>query len=385
MFDIPLSLYVHFPWCIKKCPYCDFNSHAVEGAIPEQAYLSRLMEDLEDQVKPDAKTGARLYSIFLGGGTPSLFTPDAIACLLNAVAEWFAIDNIEITLEANPGGFYNKKQPQAFEADRFAGYRQAGVNRLSIGAQSFNDDALKTLGRIHQSADILRAFDDARRAGFDNINLDVMHGLPGQSVKAAMQDLDQAFSLAPEHISWYQLTIEKNTHFYRYPPVLPDEDRLFAIGACGAEQLDRQGYAQYEVSAFARSGRRAVHNLNYWQFGDYLGIGAGAHGKISGAGGITRTSKSRAPKDYLQGGQTRVTQVPESDIATEFLMNALRLNEGFSRKLFENRTGLPWQSLACFLAAGESRGLLKTTPDNSRVQTTSRGQRLLDELLLLAP
>ncbi len=390
--DIPLGLYVHFPWCIKKCPYCDFNSHEIEGVIPEDAYITRLIEDLETHTKPFAPTKAMvsseraLCSIFLGGGTPSLFTPDAIARLLVAIAEWFDIDKIEVTLEANPG---------SFEAERFVGYRQAGVNRLSLGAQSFDDEALKALGRIHQSSDTLRAFDAARQAGFDNINIDLMHGLPGQSVQAAMQDLAQAFNLVPEHLSWYQLSIEKNTRFYRYPPVLPEEDKLFDIWQRGIEQLDQQGYTQYEVSAFARPGAQAAHNLNYWQFGDYLGIGAGAHGKISSTKSrhhtidrtIYRTAKSRVPKDYLQGGKTRVTQIPKDDIATEFLMNALRLNEGFSRRLFENRTGLAWQSLASFLADAESRTLLKTTSigDETRVWTTAAGRRLLDELLLLAP
>ena len=393
--EIPLGLYVHFPWCIKKCPYCDFNSHAIEGAIPEARYITRLLEDLETHLSatPDPRHQARvplgrgLTSIFLGGGTPSLFTPDAIEHLLSSIATLLGSNQIEVTLEANPG---------TLEAGRFAGYRQAGVNRLSLGAQTFDDAALKALGRIHQSADTLGAFDAARQAGFDNINIDLMHGLPGQSLQAAMSDLDQVFALAPEHLSWYQLTIEKNTHFYRYPPVLPEEDRLFDIWQRGISQLARHGYAQYEVSAFARAGLRAVHNLNYWQFGDYLGIGAGAHGKITvpqeprhDTAGCTiyRTSKSRMPKDYLQGGRSSVIQIPEAELVTEFLMNVLRLNEGFSPCLFEGRTGLPWQHLASFLAEAESKNLLETTDinDGPRVRTTATGRRLLDELLLLLP
>ncbi len=393
--EIPLGLYVHFPWCIKKCPYCDFNSHEIEGAIPEARYITRLLEDLETHLSatPAPKDPARvprgrdLTSIFLGGGTPSLFTPDAIERLLSSIATLLGSDQIEVTLEANPG---------TLDAHRFAGYRQAGVNRLSLGAQTFDDAALKVLGRIHQSADTLDAFAAARQAGFDNINLDLMHGLPGQSIQAAMSDLEQTFALAPEHLSWYQLSIEKNTHFYRYPPILPEEDRLFDIWQRGISQLAQHGYAQYEVSAFARPGARAVHNLNYWQFGDYLGIGAGAHGKISvpqeprhatASRTIYRTSKSRVPKDYLQGGKSSVLQIPEAELATEFLMNVLRLNEGFSPYLFEGRTGLPWQNLAAFLAEAESKNLLETTGSNDdlRIRTTATGRRLLDELLQLAP
>ena len=400
---MPPGLYVHFPWCVRKCPYCDFNSHELDGDIPEQAYITRLIEDLAAEATRINAPGtagkpARLNSIFLGGGTPSLFTPAAIARLLEATAGLFDIDGIEITLEANPG---------TLEAGRFRGYRQAGVNRLSIGAQSFNDDSLASLGRIHRSGEIFRAFDDARQAGFDNINLDLMYGLPGpliagsispqaanergatgQSIADALRDLQQALDLAPEHISWYQLTIETNTRFHRYPPSLPDEDRLLRVAGQGEEALARHGYNQYEISAFTKPGREAAHNLNYWQFGDYLGIGAGAHGKLSTPDGIRRTAKTRMPTAYGTGNiQSRATLVKEDDIATEFLMNALRLNAGFNRRLFETRTGLGWQHLASFIAEGVAKGLLLETGSkgDANIQTSARGRRLLDELLLLSP
>ena len=334
----PLSLYVHLPWCVRKCPYCDFNSHQRPALLPEVAYTRALLADL-DQDLPQAQ-GRPLESIFFGGGTPSLFSAAAIAAILDGVRARLPLaSDCEITLETNPG---------SAEFDRFEGYLAAGVNRLSFGVQSFDDAMLKRLGRIHDGSQALRAFELARAAGVDNINLDLMYGLPTQTPKGALQDLEQALLLAPEHLSHYQLTLEPQTVFARYPPQdLPDEDALENIlDACQARLLET-GFEQYEVSAYARPGRRSRHNLNYWQYGDYIGIGAGAHAKWTEAsdGRVHRQAKQRTPTLYLQSAGTPSSRVDErqidpSELPFEFMLNALRLREGFDDSVFTARTGL---------------------------------------------
>ena len=369
----PLSLYVHIPWCVRKCPYCDFNSHAAGDGLPEDAYVAALLADLEADLPWAA--GRELQSVFFGGGTPSLFSPRAIGAILAGAERrlGFAAD-IEITLEANPG---------TVEQQKFAGYRAAGVNRLSIGVQSFQPAQLAALGRIHSGAEAVRAAESARRAGIDNFNLDLMHGLPGQDVAGALADLRQAVALAPAHLSWYQLTIEPNTEYFRRPPQLPEEDALADIQDAGEALLAAEGYAQYEISGYARPGRACRHNLNYWRFGDYLGIGAGAHGKLSlpGEDRILRTHKTRLPGHYLQRqGDWRagVEQVEREARPLEFMMNALRLNAGVERALFEARTGLPLAGIAPALAALEAEGLLLP---GERLQCSDTGRRFLQEVL----
>lgn len=373
----PLSLYVHIPWCVRKCPYCDFNSHARDNEknseLPEREYLAALIADL-DLDRATAKQ-RELRSIFFGGGTPSLMSPYIIGELLEAVAARFTFaPDIEITLEANPG---------TTEQQRFADFRAAGVNRLSIGVQSFNPRHLQTLGRIHDSDQALRAVAQARNAGFDNINLDLMHGLPAQSVDDAMADLQQAVALETEHLSWYQLTIEPNTEFYKRPPQLPEDDTLAAIQESGFELLAGAGFEHYEVSAFCRHGRASLHNLNYWQFGDYVGIGAGAHGKLTQRDGmITRTHKTRLPKDYLASGgrcDRNSEHIDTEALPFEFMMNALRLHRGFSRELFSARTGLPWSAVAVKIDALIARGLLHD--DAECIVPTPLGQRFLNDVL----
>lgn len=370
MTDIPLSLYVHFPWCIRKCPYCDFNSHALDGDLPEDAYIDALIADL--MLEAGTEPRRNLESIFLGGGTPSLFSPNAISRLITAIGEHFDVTRIEITIEANPG---------TFDQSRFEGYRRAGVNRISIGAQSFNADQLQKLGRIHQAADIDAAVSGARRAGFERINLDLMHSLPGQTTEEALADLDHAISLEPEHLSWYQLTIEPNTVFYSQPPTLPEEEITSSIMEQGIDRLTGAGYRQYEVSAFARPGEKAMHNLNYWLFGDYLGIGAGAHGKLTRHDRVLRTTRTRMPGPYLQDPGRKEQAVATNELTLEFLMNALRLNEGFDPVLFTERTGLAIDLLDPFLEKAAGHGLLEVESD--RIQPTPRGHRFLNDLLLL--
>lgn len=370
---IPLSLYVHIPWCVRKCPYCDFNSHTQDGALPEQEYLRALIADL-DRERPAAHH-RELHSIFFGGGTPSLLSPKIIGEIIEAANTRipFAAD-IEITLEANPG---------TTEQERFKDFRSAGINRLSLGIQSLNAKHLKTLGRIHDRDQAIEAVRQARKAGFENINLDLMHGLPQQSVDNAASDLQQALALEPEHLSWYQLTIEPNTEFYKRPPQLPEDDTLAAIQERGFEILNEAGFEQYEVSAFARAGRRSKHNCNYWQFGDYIGIGAGAHGKLTTHdGSIERTRKTRLPKDYLaSGGQCdRNSEAIGVDaLSFEFMMNALRLNDGFAQNLFMERTGLPWSVVANKIELLLDRGLLRETDEV--IAPTPLGQRFLNDVL----
>ena len=383
----PLALYIHVPWCIRKCPYCDFNSHQASNDLPEADYVRALRFDLQqDQVLAQ---GRKLTSIFFGGGTPSMLSAQAIGQILNDAEAiiGFASD-IEITLEANPG---------TFEQEKFSGFRAAGVNRLSIGIQSFNDQQLQLLGRVHGRDEALRAVGVARQAGFDNINLDLMHGLPEQSVAAAQADLQQAIALAPEHLSWYQLTIEQNTAFYSAPPVLPEEEILADIQDAGMALLADAGYGQYEISAYARAAKQARHNLNYWQFGDYLGIGAGAHGKITfpADNNILRLWKTRLPKHYLEaatsqkistnlGGHQNVfgggsdLLLPEA-MPLEFMMNALRLNEGVPKDYFHQRTGQQWALLADVWDGLLAQGLVQEV--DGYIRPSPLGRRFLNRVL----
>jgi oxygen-independent coproporphyrinogen-3 oxidase len=369
----PLSLYIHIPWCVRKCPYCDFNSHTASPVLPEDEYVDALLADL-DMDLPHVH-GRELSSIFFGGGTPSLFSAQALGRLLTGVEQRirFASD-IEITLEANPG---------TFEQVKFSAYRGLGINRLSIGIQSFQEAKLKALGRIHNGDEAIRAADMARQAGFDNFNMDLMHGLPDQSQGDALGDLQQAIDLGPTHLSWYQLTLEPNTVFWNQPPVLPEDDILWDIQEAGQALLAQHGYAQYEVSAYAQPGRAARHNLNYWSFGDFIGIGAGAHGKLSHPDGrILRTWKTRLPKDYLNPAKpfkAGEKQLSVEELPFEFLMNALRLTNGVDAALFRERTGLSLDSLASARQQAEQRGLLLADP--TRLVATPRGQLFLNDLL----
>lgn len=380
----PLSLYVHMPWCVRKCPYCDFNSHAApsdgQGGVPEVAYIDALLQDLDQDLAdfPEAQLSAReLVSIFIGGGTPSLISPAGYARLFVGLRQRLSFaDDIEITLEANPG---------TVEQGLFQGYRQVGINRLSIGVQTFQTPQLKALGRIHSGDEAQRAAESAREAGFSNFNLDLMHGLPGQTLAQAMDDLRQAIDLAPTHLSWYQLTLEPNTVFFREQPVLPDEEVLADIQDAGQALLAAAGYVQYEVSAYARADQRCRHNLNYWQFGDYLGIGAGAHGKLSQRTDqglqIIRTSKTRVPKDYLRGGSFRVSTTPivARELPFEFMLNTLRLIEGVPTALWSAHSGLAADRLTPTVTALQGKGLLQT--DAHQLVATPLGQRYLNRVI----
>ncbi len=376
LFDVlpPLSLYIHLPWCESKCPYCDFNSHPRRGDLPEYAYLDALLRDLELHL-PEV-WGRRLTSVFIGGGTPSLFSAPGIHRLISGIrARLPCAPGMEITLEANPG---------SSDVQKFAGFRNAGVNRLSIGIQSFHARQLKRLGRSHDRAQALAAADAARTAGFDNVNLDLMFGLPNQTVQQAVIDIKTAIEKQPTHISCYQLTLEPNTWFYRHPPTLPVEDAIWEMQLAIQSHLTTAGYRQYEVSAYAEDGFRCQHNMNYWQFGDYLGIGAGAHAKISCADRVMRSVKTRHPANYLQHASTdaRVAQSYEltvQDLRFEFLMNALRLTQGFSPTLFQQRTGQSAAVPAPAFAALQRDGLLHI--DRNQVKATEKGYRYLDEML----
>ncbi|MCP1619081.1 radical SAM family heme chaperone HemW [Metapseudomonas otitidis] len=369
----PLAAYVHIPWCVRKCPYCDFNSHAAGPELPETDYVDAVLADLEQDLVH--VHGRPLTSIFFGGGTPSLFSAAALGRLLEGIERRvpFAPD-IEITLEANPG---------TFEQAKFSAYRQLGINRLSIGVQSFQGDKLKALGRIHDGSEAIRAADMARNAGFDNFNLDLMHGLPDQSLEDALYDLRTAIAQGPTHLSWYQLTMEPNTVFWSQPPQLPEDDLLWDIQEAGQALLAEAGYAQYEVSAYARAGRQARHNLNYWTFGDFLGIGAGAHAKLSSPEGrIQRTWKTRLPKDYLDPAkafQAGARELDADELPFEFLMNALRLTDGVPAGLYPQRTGLPLADLAASRREAEAQGLLQADP--ARLAATPKGQLFLNDLL----
>jgi len=369
--NIPLSLYIHFPWCVKKCPYCDFNSHEAKGDIPQSAYIDALISDLKAGLTE--YDGRPIQSIFMGGGTPSLFDGVSIDHLLKGLkAELNFAADIEITLEANPG---------TTDFSKFTAYFAAGVNRLSIGVQSFNSQHLHHLGRIHSTHDVFEAYRAATNAGFTNINIDLMHGLNQQTLDGAMNDLNEAVALEPTHISWYQLTIEANTQFFKSPPILPQDELLWDIYEHGLEMLSEKGFSRYEISAFSLDNHRSRHNMNYWLFGDYIGIGAGAHGKLTTQNGITRSAKTRTPKDYLATQKTKTVEVSRDDIPLEFLMNALRLNDGFSLNLFSERTGLETSVLDTFIKKGENAGLLSSSPRDLR--PTTKGFQFLNELLLM--
>jgi len=367
----PLSLYIHVPWCVRKCPYCDFNSHAIQNDLPESAYLNALLEDLDQDLA--LASGRTIETVFIGGGTPSLMSGDFYRRLFKGLRERLTFaEDAEITLEANPG---------TLEEGRFEAFREAGINRLSIGVQSFNPAHLKALGRIHDSAAAHRAIDAARKAGFDNFNLDLMHGLPGQTPSEALDDLQSAMSHEPPHLSWYQLTLEPNTEFYSRPPDLPDDDQLWEIAQRGGEYLRQQGFNDYEVSAWSREGKASQHNLNYWTFGDYLALGAGGHGKISLPDGtINRYWKTRQPDAYLNriGSRTAGSEkIEPEELPLEFLMNALRLRKGVDENLFSERTGLPLTSVAVQLENLREDKLLV----RDRLQATGLGQRYLNSLL----
>ncbi|MCH8158848.1 MAG: radical SAM family heme chaperone HemW [Proteobacteria bacterium] len=371
----PLSLYVHLPWCVRKCPYCDFNSHQAGDAPAKKRYLDALLVDLDlESARADGRV---IETIFLGGGTPSLFSPAEIGRLLGGITTIFQVaDDAEITMEANPGNV---------ECGDAAGYRKAGVNRLSIGAQSFDDRQLQVLGRIHDSADIVRAVSDAHKGGFENINIDLMHGLPGQSVADALADLESAMRLAPAHISWYELTLEPNTVFYARPPAnMPDDELAFEIQVRGRSLLGSRGYAQYEVSAFARNGSRCRHNLNYWLFGDYVAVGAGAHGKLTVAEGILRYHKPANPLQYMIDVETgadlgRAVALSASDLVFEFMLNALRLNDGFAESTFCDTTGLTAATLFAATSGARERGLIARA-DDAVWRPTDLGGRFLNDL-----
>ena len=366
----PLALYVHIPWCVRKCPYCDFNSHERDEPLPEHDYVSKLISDLE-ALLPQV-WGRRLVSVFIGGGTPSLFSPGAIDELLSGVRARMVLEpGAEITLEGNPG---------TVEAARFRGFRDAGVNRISLGVQSFDDAMLAALGRIHSAAEARRAVVTAL-AAFDNVNIDLMYGLPRQTLEAARADIREALACGVPHISAYQLTIEPNTVFYRRPPPLPEHDMCADMQLAVEEALGTAGYEHYETSAFARPGHRCRHNLNYWEFGDYLGIGAGAHGKVSFPDRVTRHERIKQPRDYLSSTMAREFTVPPAELPFEFMLNALRLVDGFPLALFQERTGLPLSAVIQQLEEGERRGLLQR--DWQRVRPTERGRLFLNELLAL--
>ncbi|MGH8169464.1 MAG: radical SAM family heme chaperone HemW [Steroidobacteraceae bacterium] len=371
----PLALYVHFPWCVRKCPYCDFNSYTLHGELEERRYIEALRRDLEAQVPQAA--GREVVSIFLGGGTPSLFSPAGVAHLLESVRRHLALAaDLEVTLEANPG---------TLERGRFAEYRAAGVNRVSLGAQSFDDGRLAALGRIHSAEETRRAAAELHAAGLDNFNIDLMYALPGQDVGAALRDVDEALALRPSHLSHYQLTIEAGTVYAGCPPTLPDDDVADAMLDACRDRLDSMGYAQYEVSAYAAAGRRCRHNLNYWSFGDYLGIGAGAHGKLTvpAAGQVVRTTQPREPRRYLSSaghGTLTRTPVPAGELPFEFMLNALRLVEGFDVRTFTGRTGLPWEIVDQTMADLVGEGLILAS--GTCYRTSPLGLRFLNDVLL---
>ena len=396
----PLSLYIHIPWCVEKCPYCDFNSHALKSKVPEQDYVQALVADLDDDITRFNLQNRPLHSIFIGGGTPSLFSAEAIESLLSQVLSRFTYDasNIEITLEANPG---------TVEADKFTGFVKAGITRLSIGVQSFESEKLLKLGRIHNVSQAQKAAQmatDAKSAGLKSFNLDLMHGLPNQSIENALDDLKTAISLKPDHLSWYQLTIEPNTAFHSKPPKLPQDETLWSIQDQGFKLLADAGYKQYEISAFSlvtseEEKKQCQHNLNYWNFGDYLGIGCGAHGKITdtSAGLIQRTVKVKHPKGYLDSDRKpldHLTTVTNDELPFEYMMNQLRLFSSFTLDNYQQRTGLPASTILPTLLQAQHKNLMLCTenfssqepnlePDQSKWQVTPLGHRYLNDLLEL--
>jgi len=368
----PLALYVHIPWCVRKCPYCDFNSHERSGALPESEYVGKLLEDLESLLP--SVWGRRLSSVFIGGGTPSLFAPQSIDALLSGVRARLPLEpGAEITLEANPG---------TVEAARFRGFRDAGVSRISVGVQSFDDAMLKALGRIHGADEARRAL-EAALAAFDNVNLDLMYGLPGQSLAMARADIEAGVASGVPHLSAYQLTIEPNTVFFSKPPQLPEHDLAADMQVMVEELLKQNAFQHYETSAFAKPGHRCRHNLNYWEFGDYLGIGAGAHGKVSFPDRVTRHSRIKQPREYLAAQSTLAEEktIPTAELPFEFMLNALRLQDGFSVSLLTERTGLAVSVIEQQLQQAEKQGLIER--DWKRIRPSARGQRFLNELLEL--
>jgi oxygen-independent coproporphyrinogen-3 oxidase len=389
---LPLSLYIHIPWCVKKCPYCDFNSHGLRGELPVHEYVAALLADLDGDLRDSGETiaGREILSVFFGGGTPSLFAPEAIAEILDGASARlkFARD-CEITLETNPG---------TVEHGRFDGYARAGINRISFGVQSFDDAMLRALGRIHSASEAEAAVKLGQDAGFDNLNLDLMYALPKQSLDGALADVERAIALAPAHISHYQLTLEPNTAFAANPPPLPDDDAAWTMQEACQAQLANAGYAQYEVSAYARDGRRCAHNLNYWTFGDYLGIGAGAHGKITRGGKrktgdeaiaapeVRRRWKVKHPRAYLESAasEQRIggdNEVPCEQLPFEYMLNALRLMDGVPMDHFAERTGLPLEGIRAPLQQAIARGWLHA--DKTSLRTTGLGQRFLNDVIEL--
>ncbi len=377
---VPLALYVHMPWCVRKCPYCDFNSHQLKSPAPPAGYIDALIADFDGEAP--LLTGRRVDTIFFGGGTPSLFAPEDFARLLEALRKRIAFsDDVEITLEANPG---------TIERGRFSSYRDAGINRVSLGAQTFATRTLERLGRIHSAEDTQRAVEELHAAGIGNFNLDLMYALPGQTLDEALADVRLACTLAPAHISHYQLTLEPGTAFHSRPPPLPDEDAAWSMQAEGQQMLAARGFDQYEVSAYARAGSQCRHNLNYWQFGDYVGLGAGAHGKLTSGlpDRILRTEKPKQPRDY----QSRVSESRElgieaigerrhiavTDLPFEFMLNALRLNAGFAAVDFERRTGLRLSDVEPALSRASERGLLERADE--RWRPTELGRKFLNDL-----
>ena len=371
----PLSLYIHLPWCVKKCPYCDFNSHTFESGLPEDQYINSLIADLEYQLP--SIWGRRIISVFIGGGTPSLFSAESLQKIMSTIRSHLnCLPNMEVTMEANPG---------TVEQEKFNGFYAAGVNRLSIGVQSFDNKKLQALGRIHNAGEAINAFKVARKAGFENINLDLMFGLPEQSLQQCLSDLQQAIDLSPQHISWYQLTIEPNSFFYSLPPVTPADDDVWEMQQQGQKMLAEAGYKQYEISAYAKSDQQCKHNLNYWQFGDYLALGAGAHGKITRAdtAEIMRYWQLRKPDDYMQAGansKTSASEKPdEQQIIFEFMLNALRLRQGFELPVFERHTGLPADVILKQCEQAINEGLLEKK--GNTYAATEQGYLFLNDLI----
>ncbi|EKD70055.1 MAG: hypothetical protein ACD_46C00658G0008 [uncultured bacterium] len=370
---LPLSLYIHIPWCVRKCPYCDFNSHEMKQALPEELYVNALLQEIDQHLS--LIEDRPLISIFFGGGTPSLFSGRAIAAILDGVAKRIKFDNhIEITLEANPG---------TIDEGRFQDFYQAGVNRLSLGIQSLQDDKLKMLGRIHDHTSAIRAIQTARQA-FNNFNLDLMFGLPNQTISDVIHDLQQALDFSPTHLSWYQLTIEPNTYFYRHTPVLPQDELIWEMQQAGQSLLREYGFKQYEVSAYSQALLECKHNRNYWEFGDYLGIGAGAHSKITCAktGEIKRFSQVKHPRDYLDAEKRKHFSpqiISEKDLIFEFMLNALRLTDGVRTSLFTKRTGISLAKIQPILQQAQSRDLL--IKDDNMICPTELGKRFLNDLI----
>lgn len=376
MMNLPLTLYIHLPWCVRKCPYCDFNSHELKDKLPEDLYINALMDELDNHLPK--LSGRPLVSLFFGGGTPSLFSAQGIDAILQGVDKKIGIgQHVEITLEANPG---------TFEQARFAGFRQAGVNRLSIGVQSLQDEKLKTLGRIHDRDNAINAIQCAKKSGFSNFNIDLMFGLPAQTEAEALSDLKDALTLEPTHLSWYQLTLEPNTLFYHHPPTLPEDDAIWQMQIAGQGLLRDHGFKQYEVSAYSQPHQPCKHNVNYWEFGDYLGIGAGAHSKLTDphTGLVTRFAQVKHPKNYLDATkrkQLTIQEIKDDDLVFEFMLNALRLTDGVPLTLFTERTGLPTSQINHLLDKAKKKGLLLNHA--SHLCASDQGKRYLNDLIML--